>query len=117
MTRWHTAAGLATRTVVHLAYPNERFTMASDGSGPAVVADGRWVRHFVYPVPGDLASRVMTETGIVWRVRGPEGQHLFRDVGFVEYLPGTEQPAITHGVHDYLEDPAAAEQSICDALS
>ncbi len=117
MTRWHTGDGLATRTAVHLDY-TELFTLGDEAGAPSVQARAHWNRLYTYGVAGELASRVLTETGNNWVWVGADGVVL-RDVGRVEFAPGADFETITsmNGVHDYYEDPEAFDQTLCDALT
>ena len=118
MTRWHTADGLATKTVVNLAYPADVFSLAGVTDGPAVTIRGHWNRHYEYPVPGDRQSRVMTEVGAIYLVNQPGRGLVLQDTGSVTYEPGREFEVVAsrHGIHDTLDDPAAVDTVICDAL-
>jgi hypothetical protein len=66
MTRWHDAEGRATKTVVHLDYPADVFSLSPTGEGPSVTIRGHFNRHYDYLVPGDRSSRVMTEVGAIY---------------------------------------------------
>ena len=63
MTRWHTADGRATKTVVNLSYPADVFSLGGNPEGPSLTLRGHSNRHYDYLVPGDRDSRVMTEVG------------------------------------------------------
>lgn len=119
MTRWHTEDGLATKTSVHLSYPADTFSLSPTGDGPTVTVRGHWNRHYTYPVPGDLGSRVLTEVGAIYlaNVRG-EGLVL-HDTGKVTFEPGSdfEVVATMKGVHDFYSDPSALDRILCDALT
>lgn len=120
MTRWHTADGLATGTVVHLDFPGDVFSLSPTGDGPSLTISGHFNRHYVYAVPGDLASRTLTEVGAIYLARGPEGgRPVLKDVGRVTFEPGAdfEVVASSGGVHDAYSDPTAIDRVICDALT
>jgi hypothetical protein len=119
MTRWHTADGLATRTIVSLDYPADVFSLSEDGSGPALTVRGHWQRHYVYPVPGERSSRVLTEIGAIY-VTTIKGQGIvLQETGRVTYAPGRdfEEVAEVKGVHDLIDDPTAFDRVVCDALT
>lgn len=118
MTRWHTADGRATRTVVHLDFPGDVFSYSPDGSGPTFTISGHWNRHYTYAVPGDVATRTLTEVGSIWLGRPGGGGVAFRDSGTVTYVPGAdfEEVAVAHGAHDVLSDPGVVDAAICAAL-
>ncbi|MBA2465038.1 MAG: hypothetical protein H0V42_08705 [Nocardioidaceae bacterium] len=120
MTRWHTVDGLATKTSVHLSYPGDVFSLSPSGDGPTMTLSGQWNRHYVYPVPGDLTSRVLTEVGAIWLVHAAGGGGLvLHDTGIVTFAPGAdfEDVAIMHGVHDFYSDPSSLDRLICDTLT
>jgi hypothetical protein len=100
--RWHDLQGRALKTSLQTNFPADRLTLSASGEGPAVVLAGGWHKHYVYPVPGDLGSRILTETGAMLRLRAPGGGLLFQDTGSVTYVPGEEYetPSELHGVHD-----------------
>jgi hypothetical protein len=100
--RWHDLEGRALKTSLQTNFPADHLTLSPTGEGPAVVLAGDWHKHYVYPVPGDLGSRVLTETGAMLRLRAPGGGLLFQDTGLVTYVPGEEyeSPSEMHGVHD-----------------
>jgi hypothetical protein len=120
MTRWHTADGRATKTVVHLDYPADVFSLSPTGDGPSLTISGHFNRHYVYAVPGDLASRTLTEVGAIYLAHGPDGGRLvLQDTGRVTFEPGSdfEVVASSGGVHDAYSDPTAIDTAICDALT
>lgn len=120
MTRWHTADGRATKTVVHLDYPADVFSLSPTGDGPSLTISGRFNRHYVYAVPGDLASRTLTEVGAIYLARaGRGGPLVLQDTGRVTFEPGAdfEVVASSGGVHDAYSDPTAIDRAICDALT
>lgn len=120
MTRWHDAQGRATKTVVHLDYPGDRFTLSADGAGPAVTIAGHWNRHYTYGIPGDRSTRVLTERGAIYLVKGTDGRVILRDVGQVEFAPGADFDEITRspGHHDLYDDGFARfEPTLCDELT
>ena len=106
MTRWHDSEGRATKTIVHLDYPGDRFTLSPTSDGPAVTAWGHWNRHYTYGVPGDPTTRVLTERGANFVVKDPGGKVILRDVGQVEFAPGADFEVIVRspGQHDLYED-------------
>lgn len=117
-TRWHTAEGLATRTIVHLDFPGDVFTLGPHGDGPELVISGHFNRHYTYPDPGDRSTRVLTERGMIYLGKTDRGVVL-RDAGSVRYLPGQDFEAVdvAHGVHDVLVDPGVVDRAICEALT
>jgi hypothetical protein len=119
MTRWHTVDGRATKTAVHLDYPDDRFSLSPFGDGPSVSVRGHWNRLYDYLVPGDRNSRVLTEVGAVYLVNQPGAGLIFQDTGTVTYVPGQEFEAVasSHGIHDALGDPGAIDAVICGALT
>jgi hypothetical protein len=119
MTRWHDAEGRATKTVAHLDYPADVFSLSPIGEGPSVTIRGHWNRHYDYLVPGDRSSRVMTEVGAIYLVNEPGAGIVLQDTGRVTFAPGEEFETITsqHGVHDVYDDPWVVGSVICDALT
>jgi hypothetical protein len=119
MTRWHTADGLATKTIVHLDYPGDVFSLAEDGSGPTLTIRGHWNRHYDYPDPGVRETRVLTEVGAIYLSNAKGQGATFRDVGRVRFMPGAdyEEIDIMRGVHDFYSDPERVDQLICEALT
>lgn len=119
MTRWHDAEGRATKTVVHLDYPGDVFSLSPTGEGPSVTIRGHWNRHYDYLVPGDRSSRVMTEVGAIYLVNQPGQGMVLQDTGRVTFAPGEEFEAITSqaGVHQVYDDPWVVGTVICDALA
>lgn len=120
MTRWQTSEGLATKTVVHLDFPGDAFSLSPTGDGPALTISGHFNRHYTYLVPGDRDSRVLTEVGAIYLAHGPDGGSLvLHDTGRVEFEPGAEFDVIAtmRGVHDVYSDPAVVDRVICDALT
>ena len=118
MTRWHTADGLATKTVVHLGYPADVFSLAGVVDGPSLTIRGHLNRHYDYLVPGDRDSRVMTEVGAIYVANQPGRGLVLQDTGPVTYAPGLEFEVVdsAHGIHDTLTDPALIDTLICEAL-
>jgi hypothetical protein len=119
MTRWHTADGLATRTVVQRSFPEDRLTLSADGSGPAVVSRQHWTQHYHYGTPGDVTTRVLVETGQVLMVHGPDGAgKVFQLTGRTEFAPGEEfETVVAFAGRDdfYAGKDFVAE--VCDALT
>lgn len=116
MTRWHDAQGRATKTHVHLDYPQDRFSLSPTGDGPFVAVRGHWNRHYTYLVPGNLSSRVMREVGAVYLVTLPGQGIVVQDTGLVVYDPDGSIRR-QHGVHDVLADPAGFVHTVCGALT
>jgi hypothetical protein len=118
MTRWHTAEGLATKTIIHLDYPGDHLTLSPDGTGPEVVISGHWNRHYVYPTPGELSTRTLTEVGNVYTVTDGT-RRLFQSSGYLRWMPGDDFNAVdvVHGPHEVEADFAAFDAAICDAIS
>jgi hypothetical protein len=83
-----------------------------------VYLSGGWHKHYVYPVPGDLTQRVLTETGSAEKLRVPGEGVTFRDSGSVTYVPDQEYetPSRMAGVHDRYSG-ADLEALICDGLT
>ncbi|HET6967006.1 MAG TPA: hypothetical protein VFI44_01960 [Ornithinibacter sp.] len=118
MTRWHTADGLATKTVVHLDYPADVFSLAGVEDGPSLTIRGHFNRHYDYLVPGDRDTRVMTEVGAIYLANQPGQGLVLQDTGPVTYEPGLEFESVAsaHGIHDTLTDPGLVDTLICDTL-
>jgi hypothetical protein len=116
--RWHDLDGRALKSSIQTNVPADRLTLSPTGEGFAVFVSGDWHKHFVYPVPGDLTQRVLTETGSAVKVRVPGEGVTFRDSGTVTYVPNQdyETPSGMHGVHDRFSD-ADFDALICDGLT
>lgn len=120
MTRWHDPDGHATKTVVHLDYPGDVFSLSPTGDGPSLTISGHFNRHYAYAVAGDLSSRTLTEVGAIYLARAARGGPLvLHDAGRVTFVPGAdfEVVASSGGVHDAYSDPTAIDTAICDALT
>ncbi len=118
-TRWHTAEGLATRTLVHRSFPEDRLTLSEDGSGPAVISRQHWTQHYDYGTPGDLTTRALVETGQVLVVIGPGGAgKVFQLTGRTEFAPGEEFQTVvsSHGRDDFFAGRDFVEE-VCGALT
>lgn len=118
MTRWHTADGLATKTVIHVDVPGDVFSLEGVEDGPSLTIRGHFNRHYDYLVAGDRDSRVMTEVGAIYVANQPGSGLVLHDTGPVTYEAGLEHEAVaaTHGVHDSISDPGVIDRLICDAL-
>lgn len=118
MTRWHTQEGLATKAIVHLDYPEDVFSFSPTGAGPRLVVSGHWGRHYTYGTPGDPATRVLTERGLIYLGKD-DGSVVFRDMGTVTFEPGHDYESVAemHGVHAMYSDPTVIDRLICDALT
>lgn len=116
--RWHDLDGRALKTSLQTNFPADRLTLSSTGEGPAVFLSGGWHKHYVYPVPGDLTQRVLTETGSNLKLRVPGEGVTFRDSGTVTYVPNEEYETQSsmHGVHDRFSG-ADLDALICDGLT
>lgn len=120
MTRWHDAEGRATRTSVHTDVPADLLTLPSAGAdGLVVTVVGHFNRHYRYPVPGQLSTRVLTEVGAIYLVRGPDGKLLLQDTGTVTFAPGRDFDVVDRmsGRHDFYADPSSLETAVCGALT
>ena len=119
MTRWHTADGAATRTVATRSFPEDRLTLAEDGSGPAAVSRQHWTQHYRYPTPGDLSTRALVETGQVLVVIGPAGSgKVFQLTGRTEFAPGADFEVVEsfHGRDDFAAGRDFVAE-VCGALT
>lgn len=117
MTRWHTADGEATRTIVHLEYPADHLSLSPTVDGPSVTLSGHWNRHYTYAVPGDVGSRTLTEVGTVWLGRGGSAERL-QAAGRVQYAPGEDYETrdSVSGTLALVDGPVV-DAWICDALT
>jgi hypothetical protein len=99
-TRWHLPDGRA----VHTFFKNqvaETWTLSPAGDGRAVIIKASWNQHYVYPIPGDRPTRVMTITGADWQATAKGYGLVFHDTGFARFLPGSEDELdYTHGPTD-----------------
>jgi hypothetical protein len=113
-TRWHTSEGLATKTIVHLSAPADTFSFSPTGDGPTLVIRGHWNRHYTYPDPGDLTTRVLTEVGAIYLANSPGRGIVVHDTGKVTFEPGAdyEEIAVMRGVHDFYSDIDTAEERL-----
>ena len=116
MTRWHTADGLATKTSVHLDAPADVFSL--EGTAETVTLRGHWNRHYTYGVPGDSSTRVLTETGASYMASHPGSGNIVHDAGRITFAPGAdfEEITVSHGIHEFYDDPSVVERVVCDAL-
>jgi hypothetical protein len=116
--RWHDLEGRALKTSIQTNFTSDHLTLSPIGEGAAVYLSGDWHKHYVYPVPGDLSQRVLTETGSAMKLRVPGEGVTFRDSGTVTYVPSQEYetPSVMHGVHDRFSD-ADLDALICDGLT
>ena len=116
--RWHDLEGRALKTSIQTNFTADRLTLSPTGAGHAVFFSGDWHKHYVYPVPGDLTQRVLTETGSAEKLRVPGEGVTYRDSGTVTYVPNQEYetPSGMHGVHDRFSG-ADLEALICDGLT
>ena len=79
----------------------EVWTLSPTGAGPSVKVRGSWKMHYVYPIPGDRSTRVLTITGADWQVTAKGYGLVFHDTGLVRYVPGTDDVIdFTHGPTD-----------------
>jgi len=98
--RWHLPDGRAVHTFFKNA-DGETWTLSSTGTGPSVQVHGSWNEHYVYPIPGDRSTRVLTITGSDWQVTAGGYGVVFHDVGLVRFQPGIEGDIdLTHGPTD-----------------
>jgi hypothetical protein len=88
-TRWHDLEGRALKTSLQTDIPADRLTLSPTGGGDAVILSAHFHKHYVYVVPGDLSSRVLTETGTLVRLTQPGTGVLFQDTGTVTFRPLT----------------------------
>lgn len=118
MTRWHTADGFATKTIINVGYPADVFSLAGVTGGPSLTVRGHFNRHYDYPVPGDLESRELTEVGAIYLTNLRGRGLVLHDTGLVTYEPGQDQEAVaaSRGIHDTLTDPGVIDRLICEAL-
>jgi hypothetical protein len=116
MTRWHDLDGRAVKTSLQTNMA-EDFSLL--GTGYAVTSTWSLHKHYVYPVPGDTDSRVLTESGAVARLVAPGQGLVYQDTGSVTYVPGFEYevPSEMHGVHDRFDGSPAFEAALCGALT
>jgi hypothetical protein len=116
--RWHDLEGRALKTSIQTNFTSDRLTLSPTGDGDAVYLSGDWHKHYVYPVPGDLTQRVLTETGSAMKLRAPGEGVTFRDSGSVTYVPDQEYetPSSMHGVHDRFNG-TDLDALICDGLT
>lgn len=118
-TRWHTADGLATRTISHRSFPEDRLTLTPDGSGPEVVSRQHWTQQYQYGVPGDVGTRVLVEVGQVLMVHGGRaGGKVFQLTGRTEFAPGEEFETVVsaHGPNDFAAGHDFVDE-VCGALT
>ena len=107
--RWHLPDGRATRTIVQHS-DSEVWTLAPEGSGPAIHIFGYWTEHYTYPVPGDRDSRIETWTGADWQATAPRFGVVFHDVGFLRFNPG-----VGNGI-DYTHGPTDSDHGDLDLV-
>lgn len=116
-TRWHGSDDRVTRTVTQRSF-DDRLVLAGDDSGGTVHSTQRWVQHYDYRVPGDLASRVLTETGRIRVLRAPGTGTLLRYTGYAEFAPGEDFETLVaeHGRNDFARGVDVVE-AVCGALT
>lgn len=118
-TRWHDLDRRALKTSLQTDQPGDRLTLSPTGDGAAVFLSQHYHKHYVYVVPGDLSSRILTETGAFLRLTQPGGGVLFEDVGTTTFAPDRDEEIVTvmHGNHQLYADPAGLDAAICGALT
>jgi hypothetical protein len=118
-TRWHDAEHRALKTRVNLDYPADHLTLSPTGDGPSVTVRSHWERHYVYAIPGDIASRSVTELGAVYVATAPGQGVVFHDVGLITFAPGQdfETIAVMHGPHDFYSNFDAVQAAVCAILA
>jgi hypothetical protein len=115
MTRWHDDEGRALKSEVRRKVV-DRLTL-SGTDDPAVHLSIHEARHYYYPVAGDLAERVLRESGAVFVLRSEEGGLLFQDTGHLAYAPGDESaPAGISGNFDSWTGVETLDEAICRGL-
>lgn len=101
---------------VHLGVKDEILSLSSTGDGPTLVTFQNILQLITFGVPGDLATRTRTESGVYLQVREPGGRVVFQDAGQLSYSDSDELLA-THGRFD---DPMGTAEvfieQICSAL-
>ena len=119
MVRWHDADLNAVKTSLQTEFV-DRLTLSpvEDPSAGYVVFSGGWHKHYVYPVPGDLDARVLTETGSIYRIHEPGGGQLLQDTGRVRFLPGEDYELVDEmsGVHQVYDGSGDVDAAICEGL-
>jgi hypothetical protein len=118
-TRWHDLEGRALKTSLQTDQPGDRLTLSPTGDGVAAILSQHFHKHYVYVVPGDLSSRVLTETGAFLRLTQPGAGVLFEDTGTVTFAPEHDEEivTVTHGNHQLYADPEGLDTAICDELT
>jgi hypothetical protein len=118
-TRWHDLDGRAVKTSLQTDIPGDRLTLSPTGDGDAVFLSAHFHKHYVYVVPGDLSSRVLTETGAMLRLTQPGTGVLFQDTGTVTFAPEHDEETVTvlHGKHELYAGTTDLDTAICDALT
>jgi hypothetical protein len=118
--RWHDAQMRATKTSLQTTFL-DRLTLSPTAEPDAdyVVFSGHWHKHYDYPVPGDLAARVLTESGAIYRIHEPGAGQLLRDTGQVTFAPGADYEDVdqAHGVHEVYDGTGDVDDAICAGLT
>lgn len=116
MTRWHDAEGRALKSEVRRSI-DEKLTLVGTDQ-PAVHLSIHEARHYVYHLPGDLAERVLRESGTVFLLRSEGGGVLFQDTGQLAYAAGDEgAPETISGNFDSWTGIETLDEAICRGLT
>jgi hypothetical protein len=78
----------------------------------------RWVQHYTYGEPGEVSTRVLTETGKILMLHSSQGGKVFQFTGYSEFAPGEEFQTVVaeHGRNDFARGVDFVE-AVCDALT
>lgn len=119
MTRWHDLDGFAVKTSLQTDIPADLLTLSPTGQGDQVVLSAHYHKHYVYPVPGELDSRVLTETGAILRLEATGQGMLFQDTGRVVFAPGHDEEIVTvmSGKHQLYDGTSDLDAAICGGLT
>lgn len=97
---------------VHLRVDDEILSLSLTGEGPRLVGFQNILQLITFGVPGDLATRSRTESGVYLQERDPGGRVVFQDTGLLGYSDSDEL-LLRHGRFD---DPEGTAQVFLDRV-
>ena len=112
--RSHDVDGRVTRTHIVGTF-DERWRLEGT-SGPILTSRGRWTETVAYGIPGDPATRTVTDTGTTLAVSAPGQGVIFHATGRVVFDAEGEIVALS-GPQAMIRDFDGAIDAVCDAFA